>query len=601
MDKIITFNYGDNDSEVLKLLHPGHLTKTAEYSDELNEYLETLGTKDGRSYALVNALGAGEFFGSNKNGDYFPENALEKYHKTFEALAHVYKHHINKDPQKSMGKVVFSHYNPRMKRVELILELDNSKAEGILNKLEGGHLPAVSMGCRVPYDVCSICKNRAKTRADYCSHLTGSMNKVMPDGRRIYAVNTMPKFFDISVVAIPADRTASFLSKVASDNSHDPHNLVRTELSGNIELNNALQKVAALEGKAYMNKKIVGKVDAVIGSKEDKDRVLEPYKLKKDKLLKCSQYPFEEVLSTFMGLNILPHRADFQKLALQDRGMYEEAQKLAESGTTFEVTADTPSVELEGVSLDKFNPELARELLEDVPTLALTKQALVTRGLIKMGREFDYSHQKKDPSFLQKTLFGATPEPDMSAHKNPAVPLGVLATLYYSYSKLLPSTHPASKSKFRKFLTKHPWLLPIMVGAGAVATVQAEDYAFKAMQGHTEKTGAYPAAAVVSIPSSYYFSAVAEEKARRGIPISKKENFVRKHPALVAFLATLGLGRFSKYTSNKLKKFRNRRRSNSGIRKTSGFGNNVPENAVANLVAKMDKAQRDALYQDLVN
>ena len=67
MDKIITFNYGDNDSEVLKLLHPGHLTKTAEYSEELNDFLEKLSTRDGQTYALVNALGAGEFFGSNKN------------------------------------------------------------------------------------------------------------------------------------------------------------------------------------------------------------------------------------------------------------------------------------------------------------------------------------------------------------------------------------------------------------------------------------------------------------------------------------------------------------------------------------------------------
>ena len=149
---------------------------------------------------------------------------------------------------------------------------------------------------------------------------------------------------------------------------------------------------------------------------------------------------------------------------------------------------------------------------------------------------------------------------------------------------------------FRKFLTKHPWLLPIMVGAGSVATVKAEDYAFKAMQDQTEKTGAYPAAAVVSIPSSYYFGAVAEEKARRGVPISKKENFVRKHPALVAFLATLGLGRFSKYTVNKIKKFKNR-----GMRKRADFGNNVPENTVANMVAKMDKAQCDSLYHDLVN
>ena len=318
MDKLITFNYGDNDSEVFKLLHPGHLTKTAEYSDELNEFLERLNTSNGKTYALVNALGAGEYFGANKNGDYFPEQALQEYHKTFEALAHVFRHHINKDPKKSMGKVNFSHYNPRMKRVELILELDNNKSEDILNKLEGGQLPAVSMGCRVPHDICSICKNRAKTRADYCSHLTSSMGKVMPDGRKVYAINRQPKFFDISVVAIPADRTASFLSKIASDNSSESIKLERSQVIGNDLLNETLKKVAALEGRAYMNKKLplTGKVDAIIGSKEDKDRLLEVGKMKADKFHKCSQFPFNDVLSTFMGLQILPHREDFQKLAL---------------------------------------------------------------------------------------------------------------------------------------------------------------------------------------------------------------------------------------------------------------------------------------------
>ena len=219
MDKIITYEYGDHNSEVLRLLHPGRLTKTADYSEELLEYIKNLRRLDGNSYALVNALSSGEYYGSNKNGDYFPERALKDYHKTFEALGRVYRHHINKDPKKSMGKIVFSHYNPKMRRVELILELDKHKAGDILERLESGRLPSVSMGCKVPFDVCSICNNRAKTRAEYCDHLTKEMGKTYSDGRKVYAVNTMPKFFDLSVVTIPADRTAGFLSKVASDKS----------------------------------------------------------------------------------------------------------------------------------------------------------------------------------------------------------------------------------------------------------------------------------------------------------------------------------------------------------------------------------------------
>ena len=48
IEKILTYDYGDNNSDVLRLLHPGHLTKTAEYSDELNSYIQELAKKDGQ-------------------------------------------------------------------------------------------------------------------------------------------------------------------------------------------------------------------------------------------------------------------------------------------------------------------------------------------------------------------------------------------------------------------------------------------------------------------------------------------------------------------------------------------------------------------------
>jgi len=150
MKKRIYFEYGDNNSEVFTLLNSGTLEKTAGHSAELFDFISNLKGSPRKTYALVNALSAGEFFGSNRNGDYFPENALKEYHKTFEALAHIYRHHVNKDPQKSMGKVVFSFYNPAMRRVELVLEIDETKGSKLVEELGAGRLPAVSMGCRVP-------------------------------------------------------------------------------------------------------------------------------------------------------------------------------------------------------------------------------------------------------------------------------------------------------------------------------------------------------------------------------------------------------------------------------------------------------------------
>ena len=92
MIKNVYFEYGDNDSEVFTLFSPKTLEKKADFSSELSEFIDKLKEKDGKSYALVNALSSGEFFGSNRNGDFFPEKALQDYHKTFEAMAHIYKH-----------------------------------------------------------------------------------------------------------------------------------------------------------------------------------------------------------------------------------------------------------------------------------------------------------------------------------------------------------------------------------------------------------------------------------------------------------------------------------------------------------------------------
>ena len=191
LKKALYYEDGDSDSSVFSVLSNNGMEKNASYADDVQAYVEDLKPSDGKTYALVNALSSGEYYGSNRNGDYFPEKALREYHKTFEALGHVYTHHVNKDPKKSMGRVKFASYNEKMHRVELILELDNEKAASVVEKLKNGHLSRVSMGCKVPWDECSICHNRAAKVADYCDHLKNSMSKVASNGEKVYAINTM--------------------------------------------------------------------------------------------------------------------------------------------------------------------------------------------------------------------------------------------------------------------------------------------------------------------------------------------------------------------------------------------------------------------------
>lgn len=203
-------------------------------SSDTLDYCSTIDAVEGRTIVLVLAMSASEYYGPNRNGDAFaekpvkingewavaPGETLPEHHKTFEQHAHAYRHHINKDPKKSFGDVMKSFYNWKMHRVELLLSLDNAKAMDIVGRIDGGEYPAVSMGCRIKYDVCNRCGNRAPTRRQYCEHVNGTnpefgMNRLSPDGFRDFVWNPAPHLFDISFVFKPADRIGYTMKKVA--------------------------------------------------------------------------------------------------------------------------------------------------------------------------------------------------------------------------------------------------------------------------------------------------------------------------------------------------------------------------------------------------
>jgi len=174
---------------------------------------------DNKAYLLINVMGASDFYGCNLNGDWFDEEDLLRYYKTFEQ-GHVFSNHKNEDPSHALGRILFASYNPIMHRVELLVEVwkDDPRAQKILQQIEAGALPRVSMGCRVMYDVCTICGNKARTRHEYCVHCRdGRLGKLNPDGTRNAVKNPHPRFFDISFVIKEADNSSGFLAKVASD------------------------------------------------------------------------------------------------------------------------------------------------------------------------------------------------------------------------------------------------------------------------------------------------------------------------------------------------------------------------------------------------
>lgn len=203
----------------------------------LNDVVKSIQPEKGYQYIHLITMGSQEGYGCNRNGDGFNEKCgafeipnpkdgnhtyqmkggLIERHRTFTKNAHVFEHHKNKDPQKAIGSVYGDAYNREMKRGELIAKVpEDNNWMPYLEKLANGEDIPFSMACRVPYDVCTICGNKAKSRAEYCKHASDHLTEITKEGHQVFVINDEPTFFDISRVFRPADRIAWSLRKVAS-------------------------------------------------------------------------------------------------------------------------------------------------------------------------------------------------------------------------------------------------------------------------------------------------------------------------------------------------------------------------------------------------
>jgi hypothetical protein len=243
------------------------------YHPKVQDYISKAQPIENLIQVLITALGAYPFWPQNVNGDRFLEPSLshegDDYgYQTFVSNANYFNHHVNKDPALAKGKVLAAVWNEKAKRVELIIginpELDPDAAAEIAN----GNNLAFSMGAKLPFDVCSICGNNARTRMDYCDHLRYQINQIDPvTGMLVGALNPRPKFFDISRVLIPADKTAYMWEKIASPAGSALAKLSSAELA---ELpakrwfdDAYLQEKVAMKTEAWQEKKAATKAAAV--------------------------------------------------------------------------------------------------------------------------------------------------------------------------------------------------------------------------------------------------------------------------------------------------------------------------------------------------
>ncbi len=217
-----SYDFGDQAVNLVPIhsrgIDAGFLKKHASSHGVFERELSEIQPIPGHTVLHVLAVGDEEAYGDNRNNDAFNEADNKVCHDRFKKHGHVFRNHRNWSPDLKTGMVVKTAHNDDMRRIELLIALENAKYAEELAAFENGDDIPVSMGSMQKYDVCSYCKHKAPTAKDHCEHIQHKLGEVMEDGTKIYMQNPDPDYFDISTVFKNADRIGLTLRKVAAHN-----------------------------------------------------------------------------------------------------------------------------------------------------------------------------------------------------------------------------------------------------------------------------------------------------------------------------------------------------------------------------------------------
>ena len=596
-------------------------------ASDASEFIKSVQPQPGKTIVLVLGLGAYETYDLNRNGDGFNERpyrdgykptcgccdahegawvsnsqTLLYHYKTFENAKN-YRHHVNKDPLKAVGDVIKAFWNPVMHRIELLVGLENEKAPDLAEKIAAGEYPPVSMGCRIKYDVCTICGHQSPTRAKYCDHLKFHMRQVMPSGLRAGALNPDPDWFDISWVIKPADQTGFCLKKVAHENVYE----IRTGAELGEYMDAVEEKRAAIQKLSDIDKVVRGiPVDhktSPLSESEDKaihqyhQQVMPAIKnmpdMTDDTLRQLAHFPIAEVLSTLSAAGVILTTPEFIKLMVEQLSpgtkVPEEAldSAVAIQGRIFDFYAKNPQlldqvIQESGaldICSDNVNPEIggiASRYLEKRSTISeYLSRALISPAVRAEEPPFTDVLHIHDPSTgegYETTRGAAASAHDEIAKRQLLKMVGGSALLAGAYKLLAPGIPTVAR--------------PLAVGAGALLGyhhlkpdfgpqyMSDEGVAVPSLTELHKSSGELENIALPVLGSAGLVAALGHDydsRLRRGILVGaegapiyrqlmdKLEAYHHEHPALAFMtdLATYGVGKnmvdkFASYMSDVL-------------------------------------------------
>jgi len=492
----------DNGRHIIPINSMYQLNKTASgsYSPELMKIILNMSRKPNRFYVVVNALGSDEVWGSNRNGDGFPAKGLshkslrtdmgtpEDYgYKTFEYYAKLFKHHMNKNHHPNFGEVIYSHWNPVIQRVELIVAIDTITGKDIIDAIESDNIVSVSMGAKVKYDLCSICGNKAPTREKYCSHLKNYMNEIVTSdladrwsketgkkilvGKRVYAINDYPRFFDISKVHVGADKTSYILGKAAS---HRP--VLSVDAAEVYGVTDAMIDKLSQVGKHGEMDKNVGSESSdidgtvirenpvvAIAKKVDEkiqDTIAAEPEISNDTLDSISKLPLKTIFSTLLGLGIVPKPEEVQRIIIVKIGRSDIADELDRQNEIFDYNDDSDPVDID-FSEDDFSDTLGKSLIPVLGQRSCFPTFLEPRLNQIIVKSANYDDAKKGNYW---TDFAGREVKERKINPLIVPALGGLAAIYAGLR--LKSLGYGMQQLSKLFMDK-PWLRTL-IGGGAV-------------------------------------------------------------------------------------------------------------------------------------
>ena len=388
-------------------------------------------------------------------------------------------------------------------------------------------------------------------------HLRYQMNKILQDGRRVCAINTRPKFFDISFVTIGAEKASHVLKKVAHEGR--VHEVVSSAEAGE----RYYGKVASVlkhgqhRKAADIEKDVPSTPTANITSvlKEKALRYMDgagdikatEKPIDKSVLDQVSQFPLKEALGTLASLGIGLKPEEFQKIVLVKQGHADLAAKLEKRGWVFDESdpGKVPSW-MPKVSAWDANEKIAHILgshLHDrscysEPLLVRIEQATKTASLIPSSQWFTRTEG----------------EDQDASGRNPLVPLSIaLSGAFYGFNKAFPEMVGRGPA-FIRVLGRHPWLLPILsaIGVGAMTerAVRVGDLpiskhgSLRGLDGKNSRVydgvkmaGLGLVSRAGLIPASYIYSGIQQSKWSEGKKLGALNRLIAEYPAESALTA----------------------------------------------------------------